>query len=94
MRIGIVFPKLLAAAVAGLALLLLPLTAALACDDYAEEQALAAAIAAARAARVGAATASPVLVTGAAMAVATRALPSHAAPNEPMQTAATSPLRP
>ena len=72
--------KRVAKGIAAAALLLGSLASALACDDYAEEQALAAAIAAAKAARAGHAIAIPAPAAG-------TATPSTS-PAEPMQTAA------
>jgi len=64
---------------------------ALACDDYAEEQALAAAIAAAKAARMGQARAAA--VTPAAEVAAVAAVVAPAALREPGQTAAQASTR-
>jgi hypothetical protein len=81
-------PKSIAAA----ALLLLPLSAAVACDDFAEEQAMAAAIAAAKASRF-ADTPSPVAAADAQAPVEVRsARPALAA--EATETAALLPSRP
>jgi len=73
----------------GAALLVAPLSAAVACDDYAEEQALAAAIAAAKATRTAE---GPAVAAPEAQAVAATAAMS-APPPGPIETAAHLPVR-
>ena len=91
MSIPSVLSRPVAACLAAVALLLW-FGAALACDDYAEEQALAAAIAAAKAARPGAV--SPAAVTPAGEAVAVAAAVGPVAVREPVETAAPASTRP
>jgi len=79
---------------AAAALLLVPLSAAVACDDFAEEQALAAAIAAAKASRLAEAP-QPVVADAADDRVPAEARRSRVVPaGETTETAALLPSRP
>jgi len=83
---------LISKSMAAAALLLVPLSAAVACDDFAEEQALAAAIAAAKASRLAEAPQPAVVADVQAPA---EARPSRIAPaGEVTETAALLPNRP
>jgi hypothetical protein len=86
-----VLPRPVAASLAGAALIWLLFGTAVACDDYAEEQALAAAIAAAKATRTGQVRAAAVTPAGEVTAIA--AAVSPALVREPVETAAQASTR-